>query len=70
MRLVPSMPAAWPSFSARYRFGSSTYEIAVRRGSGSQVFLDGLAQPDDRVALVDDGGTHRVEVVLAPAAVD
>ena len=70
LRLAPSMPAAWPSFTARYRFGSSTYEIAVRRGPGAQVFLDGLPQPDDRIALVDDGGTHRVDVVLAPAPVD
>jgi cellobiose phosphorylase len=64
LRLVPKLPEAWPAFSARYRFGASSYEISVRRGPSSPVLLDGMPQPDASIALVDDQQTHRVEVVV------
>jgi hypothetical protein len=53
-----------------FRYHSSTYEIEVSNPSGAtkgvaRLSVDGLDQPpDSEVDLVDDGGTHRVRVVL------
>ena len=72
---TPCLPAEWSGFSIRYRFGETVYEIAVsqRRASTGEtpavprVMVDGVDQPDGRVALVDDGAVHRVEVVVHAA---
>ncbi len=52
-----------------WRFGSSRYEIAVsnpeHRCRGiAQAELDGNAVDPAAIPLVDDGGTHRVRVVV------
>lgn len=65
----PCIPKDWPGFRATYRRGATTYEIRVENPRGvnrgvEQVRLDGEPCPDGRVALVDDGGRHRVRVVL------
>jgi len=61
----------------RYRHGSTTYEIAVRQvagvgddrhaGSLTLVTLDGVAQPDASLPLVDDGAEHTVVVTVHTA---
>jgi len=52
LRIEPAIPGDWPGFSLRYRYGSTMYEIDVRRdGEGGNL-----------IHLVDDGGTHRVSV--------
>ncbi len=66
LRLVPCLPADWPGFKLRYRYGETIYRIAVlKAGSdrgGMQVTVDGVAQPDRAITLVDDGQEHSVEM--------
>ena len=67
----PCIPARWPGFELSYRFGTTRYEIAVEnprnvsRGVASAE-LDGkaLAAGPAQIALVDDGATHRVKIIL------
>jgi N,N'-diacetylchitobiose phosphorylase len=68
----PCVPRDWPGFTVRYRLpgGETTYEISVTRedGGGIRGKADGgeLPAASDalRIPLTDDGGTHRVDVVL------
>jgi cellobiose phosphorylase len=55
-----------------YRFGETTYRIAVANPRGvnrgvQQVTLDGEPVPGGRVPLVDDGATHDVIVAMLGA---
>jgi cyclic beta-1,2-glucan synthetase len=67
--LAPCIPAAWPGYEISWRFGSSRYDITVsnpsRRCRGVLAAeLDRVAVDASRIPLVDDGGIHRVDVVL------
>jgi cyclic beta-1,2-glucan synthetase len=67
--LDPVIPRTWRGFRLRYRFGPSTYEIAVENPTGvsrgvRDVELDGRALKSEVVPLVRDGQTHQVRVVL------
>jgi len=69
LEVSPCIPSAWPGFSAEWRVGSSTYRIEVtnpaRRSRGvARALHDGRLVDPRRIPLVDDGATHRVEVVL------
>ncbi|HXG88325.1 MAG TPA: glucoamylase family protein [Vicinamibacterales bacterium] len=65
----PCIPAAWPEYAITWRFGRTTYEITVLnperrcRGIGTAE-LDGAAVDPRAMALVDDGRTHHVRLVL------
>jgi cellobiose phosphorylase len=75
LRIRPCLPATWPSFAIRYRYGATYYDIAVRRSSAggndaaTRVTLDGVAQADDSVELVDDRAKHEVVVELPADAI-
>jgi cyclic beta-1,2-glucan synthetase len=63
------MPKNWPGFKLRYRYQNTLYRIAVENPAQSShgvnlVELDGVSQADKTVALIDDGTTHEVRVVL------
>jgi cyclic beta-1,2-glucan synthetase len=65
----PCIPASWAGFEVSWRYGSSLYEIVVdnpqRRCRGVRsVELDGARVDALAVPLADDGGTHRLRVVL------
>lgn len=67
----PCIPKAWRGFEIVFRYRSARYEIAVSNPSGvnrrvCEMTLDGnlISQSAGRVSLVDDGVTHRVQVVL------
>jgi cellobiose phosphorylase len=67
LSLDPRVPAGWDGFAITYRYGRSTYEIAVERPAaarrGSQdITLDGQPIEGATIPLVDDGETHRVVV--------
>ncbi|MEO8836669.1 MAG: cyclic beta 1-2 glucan synthetase, partial [Caldimonas sp.] len=65
LRMRPLLPRDWQGFEMRYRFGESTYEIAVRAArsaEAAQVVLDTVVVPDGVIGLVDDGKTHAVVV--------
>jgi cyclic beta-1,2-glucan synthetase len=67
MTISPVIPPSWDSFSLRYRFGESIYEIKVEnpdqvsRGVVS-IELDGEKQDQDSLSLEAGGGRHTVLV--------
>jgi cellobiose phosphorylase len=75
LRIAPCIPADWPGYTMRYRYRSTTYEIAVEQsppdtatGAPSvTVTLDDVPQRGDSVPLVDDGQSHRVRVDMRAA---
>ncbi len=67
----PCIPRAWPRFEIVFRYHRSRYEIVVENPHGvcrgvASAELDGqrLAGDGASIPLVDDGGTHRVQIVL------
>jgi len=74
LRIDPCIPSEWPGFQLSYKHRGkqhvSRYEISVEnpgkvcRGVTS-VELDGrMLAAGDAMALVDDGQTHAVRIVL------
>jgi cellobiose phosphorylase len=65
LRFAPVLPDDWDGFSLDYRHRNTLYRITLRQslaGTTSRVRLDGIAQPDGYVTLVDDGVDHIVEL--------
>jgi cyclic beta-1,2-glucan synthetase len=65
----PCVPSSWPGYAITWRFGRTRYQISVanpeRRCRGVAVAeLDGVAVDPRAIALLDDGGTHDVRLVL------
>ena len=73
LRIEPCIPRFWREFEITYRRGNTTYRIkvenpnAICRGVAS-VVVDGTAQSDDGIKLIDDGKTHEVSIVMGPRA--
>jgi cellobiose phosphorylase len=74
LQIVPCMPAEWQSYTLDYRYGDTVYHIDISQtliasgASTQRLSLDGVAQDEQSIALVDDGSTHRVEVSLSTVA--
>ena len=71
LRLAPRIPAHWPGFEIVFRYHATRYEIVVENpespGDGvPYTELDGWPLPavPPVIALVDDGKTHRVRIIL------
>jgi cellobiose phosphorylase len=66
LRFAPCLPPDWTALTIHYRYGSTMYEISIRQeGTGATaVTLNGVAQPDGSVPLVDDHLQHRVVIVV------
>jgi cyclic beta-1,2-glucan synthetase len=69
LQIEPCIPKAWPSFTITYRHCSATYHIHVENPQGvergvQEVHVDGQRQEGKEAALMDDGQTHEVRVVL------
>ena len=69
--LTPCIPTHWPRFEITFRHASARYEIAVENPNGVSrgvvsAVVDGTPLPKGtpRIALQDDGATHRVHIVL------
>jgi cyclic beta-1,2-glucan synthetase len=68
----PCIPASWPEYAISWRFGRTRYQISVanpehRCRGVAAAELDGVAVDSRAIALVDDGQTHRVRLVLGEA---
>jgi cyclic beta-1,2-glucan synthetase len=69
--VAPCIPASWPGYEISWRVGSTRYEIAIQnparvcRGVATAE-MDGTPVDAHAIALVEDGGVHRVRVVLGP----
>ena len=59
LRIAPCLPADWPGFKLRYRYGRTLYHFDVRNEG-----VEGSAQGDHTLVLVDDGQEHRVVVKI------
>jgi cyclic beta-1,2-glucan synthetase len=70
LRIKPCLPPHWSGFTLIYQFGDTAYRIVVSRFAPSQgpppppVQLDGVAQSDGRVGLVDDQIAHTIDIYL------
>jgi cyclic beta-1,2-glucan synthetase len=69
LTLDPCLPAEWPGFEMRYRYGRASYVITVQNPGGvnrgvQEVTLDGRPLPAQVIELVDDGRDHQVRVVM------
>jgi cellobiose phosphorylase len=68
LHFAPCIPVDWKSFILHYRYHETFYHIIVERtGEGSvvgSVTVDGLAQDDRTVHMVDDRKEHNVEVKM------
>ena len=69
LRLDPCIPRFWREFEIIYRRGNTTYQIKVENPHSlcrgiAIVELDGTVQPNNEVAVLDDGGVHEVRVVM------
>jgi cyclic beta-1,2-glucan synthetase len=65
----PCIPSSWPDYSIVWRFGQTRYEIEVsnpeRQCRGiAEAELDGAPVDSRAIPLIDDGGTHRVRLVV------
>ena len=60
----PCLPPEWTDYTLRYRFGTSLYVVQVQQaGTGpARMRIDGTAQADLCITLVDDGGIHHVQL--------
>jgi cellobiose phosphorylase len=74
LRISPRLPSAWPALAIRYRYGATFYDIAIQQpttgdvAAAMRVTVDGVAQRDDTVELVDDRAEHRVVVEMPVVA--
>jgi cyclic beta-1,2-glucan synthetase len=72
LRLDPCIPRHWPRFEIACRHGATLYGVVVENPLGAchgvlSLKLDGkvlAAETGRLVSLVDDGHSHRVEIVL------
>jgi cyclic beta-1,2-glucan synthetase len=68
--LKPCIPPEWPEYRVKYRHGRTDYEIHFHNPSGRpdeilEVLENGArATSLNTIALVDDGGSHRFEILL------
>jgi cyclic beta-1,2-glucan synthetase len=65
----PCIPSSWAEYTIVWTFGRTRYEITVsnpdHRCRGiAETTLEGASVPPHAIPLVDDGGTHRVQLVL------
>jgi len=65
----PRIPGGWPGFEVEYRHWNTLYRCAVENPAGVEsgvveVWLDDTRLPDTRIPLRDDGGEHRVRVIM------
>ncbi|MEO8443377.1 MAG: glucoamylase family protein [Gammaproteobacteria bacterium] len=78
LRLSPCIPGQWPRFEIAFRYHATRYEILVENPAGvsrgvAYAELDDQPLPrgTSEIALVDDGTTHRLRMVLgSPPAED
>ncbi|NSL55077.1 cyclic beta 1-2 glucan synthetase [Uliginosibacterium sp. IMCC34675] len=64
LQLAPCLPAEWPGYALHYRYRKSMYHIRVTQmAQGTiEISVDGVAQADQRIPLLDDQREHAVDV--------
>lgn len=68
LRVEPVLPPGWHTYELAYRHRETDYQIVVHKddtvGAEPRVTINGKPMQGSVVALVDDGGEHRVEIHL------
>lgn len=69
--LKPRLPAHWPGFQMRYHFRETCYHLhlTVVTDGPTQILVDGVANPDAWIKLVNDRLDHTVTIQMARPAV-
>jgi cellobiose phosphorylase len=67
LRLTPSFPKAWHTFTLHYRYRQTQYHIRITRlpdtpPGSSQLMLDGQPLAGNTLPLLDDQRDHSVEL--------
>jgi len=65
LTISPAIPNDWDGFDIKYRYGSTVYELSIQRTAGKDSTETGVP-----MQLVDDGQTHKIELLLAPVKID
>jgi cellobiose phosphorylase len=70
LRLTPSLPGTWSTFTLHYRYRQTPYHIRITRLSGSpqgtsRVTLDGKPIAGNLLPLLDDHREHAVEMQVS-----
>ncbi|WP_333679353.1 glucoamylase family protein [Dyella sp.] len=64
----PVLPPDWPDYRLSYRHRETDYQIVVHAAQGRaeprRILFNGQPVQGDRLALIDDGGEHQVDVYL------
>ena len=72
LRFAPCLPPDWETFKLRYRYRETLYHITVLQTHAADgktgVTVDGVAQQDEAIALIDDRLEHAVEITVHRAA--
>jgi cellobiose phosphorylase len=69
LRLTPSLPKTWSTFTLHYRYRQTPYHIRITRLPGApsgdrRLSLDGRPLPADTLPLLDDRREHSVEMQI------
>jgi cellobiose phosphorylase len=67
LHFKPCLPENWEAFTVKYRYGETVYHINIRQSAELEkesLTVDGIAQHDLVLQLVDDHAPHMVEVRL------
>ena len=67
LKLLPCIPAEWPSFKMHYKNNTAVYHITLLQNGdtpGMVVMVDGIQQADASIILQDDGMEHEVHVKM------
>lgn len=68
LRLQPCLPEHWPEYKMRYRYHNTFYQIIIRQVTHAEIIpsltLDGIAQHEQSITLVDDQFEHIVEILI------
>ena len=74
IQFEPCLPTEWEAVGIRYKYQDSHYDIRIVRGTDHEreirILVDGVAQQDNTVYLLNDKENHQVEVRLAASRVE
>jgi cellobiose phosphorylase len=65
----PCIPRKWSTYTIKYKYHDTMYDINVKNPEGvnkgvKRITIDGKFSEGNRINLVNDGNSHRVEVLM------
>ena len=76
LRIRPCLPASWPGYTLDYRYRDTDHHIVVQQLTATDnalsttitMHLDGAMQGADSIALVADGKSHHIDILVMRVA--